>query len=913
MPLVSQSPSLAKPQTYALGFFSVFLTAWLGMKLGADLELGAASLIWAPSGIAVALVVRFGCGMLVATGFGVLSANILTGLPLFFSVFATLGNVLEPFAAYLLLRRFAPAEQNRTKQVLRFCLVGLAAPLASAVPGNLGLLVSNMTPPALLPQSIAVWWLGNALGILVVGPLVLALTPPKATAPFSSSRLENVLLPLSLLVCSLLVYGGILAPEITASMAFVFVPLAVWAGLRMGLQGQSATVFCIALVSAIGTWNGYGPFAQNSLLANLATLGAFLLVISFTALLTGAVTAERRRMEKQLQQGQQQLQLLINNFPEGGVALLDERLRVVLAGGLGLQYVGLDGEAMQGQELISFFPDSVNQRLKPALEDAMQGKTASTEAELNGRIYQVLVQPVPDEDMALRHFLLISHDLTERVHAEEALAGSYVFLQRTLDSIHHPVFIKTSAGKFRFVNKAFCELLRLSPQEIIGKTVHDIAPPELAALYETRDRELLESGQQEQRYSSKAKASDGQELHLYFCKSLVHDPVSGDTDIVGLTMDISELHEANKALEASETKYRTLFEEMGLAALVADVETGELLDANQQACALWQYSKEELLAMKQPDLHPPELRETAQDEFCEHARQGGGLGGETSILTGTGLCLDVEVDTVVLQHQGKPALMGLFKDISERKKLEQLRQDVEMMSRHDLKSPLNAVIGLPYVLMESENLSEEQREIASIIQEAGRRMLQIVNLSLGLYKMETGSYEMQPQPVDLLSLLRDIEQELQPLAEKRKLSLQVQVDNELCPVVDPDLHPFYAKETFLIHGEGLLCYSMFANLLKNAYEASPSSGVISVRLSCSQGQARIEIHNQGAVPAAIRDNFFKKYVSMGKKEGTGLGAYSARLIAETHQGSITMQSTDAEGTTLTVWLPAVATSGATAA
>src|SRR5262249_4542477 len=104
--------------------------------------------------------------------------------------------------------------------------------------------------------------------------------------------------------------------------------------------------------------------------------------------------------------------------------------------------------------------------------------------------------------------------------------------------------------------------------------------------------------------------------------------------------------------------------------------------------------------------------------------------------------------------------------------------------------------------------------------------------------------------------------------------------------------------------EELLCYSLLANLLKNAVEASSEGATVAVTFGRQLEGVLIDIHNDGAVPAAIRDRFFEKYATVGKAGGTGLGTYSARLMARVQAGDITMKSSDDEGTTLSVWLPA---------
>jgi CheY-like chemotaxis protein len=113
-----------------------------------------------------------------------------------------------------------------------------------------------------------------------------------------------------------------------------------------------------------------------------------------------------------------------------------------------------------------------------------------------------------------------------------------------------------------------------------------------------------------------------------------------------------------------------------------------------------------------------------------------------------------------------------------------------------------------------------------------------------------------------------------------------------------------------VQGEELLCYSILANLVKNAVEAAPEGSTVSVSLrhASLRGEdgRQVVIHNLGAVPAPIRARFFEKYTTHGKDQGTGLGAYSAWLMARVQRGELEMETDDVAGTTLTLWLPAAA-------
>ena len=161
----------------------------------------------------------------------------------------------------------------------------------------------------------------------------------------------------------------------------------------------------------------------------------------------------------------------------------------------------------------------------------------------------------------------------------------------------------------------------------------------------------------------------------------------------------------------------------------------------------------------------------------------------------------------------------------------------------------------------------------------------MIDRSLDLYKMETGQYRLNPLQFDVSELTRKVVE-----AGRRNAR-----DSGVAVLFD-------APDSCMMLGEELLTFSMLGNLLKNAVEASQRSDRVSVRVCCDNGIV-ISIHNYGEIPEAIRPRFFEKYVTAGKKSGTGLGTYSAKLMAEVQGGTISFDSTAEAGTTLTVRFP----------
>jgi signal transduction histidine kinase/DNA-binding NarL/FixJ family response regulator len=215
----------------------------------------------------------------------------------------------------------------------------------------------------------------------------------------------------------------------------------------------------------------------------------------------------------------------------------------------------------------------------------------------------------------------------------------------------------------------------------------------------------------------------------------------------------------------------------------------------------------------------------------------------------------------------------------------QLREDVERMSRHDLKTPLNSIIGVARLLREDAGVAFEHRELLLIAERAGYRMLEMVNLSLDLSRMELGTYDFRPQAVNVVDVIARVVLDLQGLAQSSQVQVRMATDGGA---------PVYAR------AEELLSYSILANLVKNAIEATPAGGAVTVRLE-NGDPLRVRVHNPGPVPQAVAGRFFDKYVTAGKSGGTGLGTYSARLMARVQEGDLEMRTGDT-GTVLTLTL-----------
>jgi PAS domain S-box-containing protein len=365
-----------------------------------------------------------------------------------------------------------------------------------------------------------------------------------------------------------------------------------------------------------------------------------------------------------------------------------------------------------------------------------------------------------------------------------------------------------------------------------------------------------------------------------------------------LPREAAELTRAGEARREAEEKYQSLFNESNDAIYITSRE-GEFLDVNRALLELFGYTREEMvhkLDVKEIYVYPVE-RDTFQQEI---EKKGSVRDYEVKFKKKNGTEMDCILNSTVRWSADGDILgyQGIIRDVTEQKRIERLRDDVHRMMRHDLKSPLVGIVGLAGLVLKGDNLTEKQRKEIQMIKELGESMLGFIDRTRDLFQMEEGSYELNPQEVNLFGILGRIERELKPLALRKKAKLVFTLFGR----------PTNLDTEYVILGEETLLETMFANLMKNSIEASPEGETISVSIDTVErpGQMRfhvIDIHNMGVVPVDIREKFFEPYTTKGKKGGTGLGTHNALLVARAHKGDINFTTSKQEGTHVIVRLP----------
>ncbi|MFF9814910.1 MASE1 domain-containing protein [Streptomyces sp. NPDC014006] len=310
------SRDLRRPAVIVLQALAVAACYYAAARLGLMRQLVVESAVVTPiypaSGVAVAALLILGLHVWpgVAVGTLVLIASIA---PVQLDVLGTVaGNTLAPVCACLLLRRAGfRLSLSRLRDGLVLVFLGaLTAMLISAFAG-VGLLVASgkLPAPDFWPVWLA-WWVGDAMGVLIVTPLLLMLYTVRL--PLVLTRWKEAVL-LTLITCALVP----LATHSTLSMLFLVYPLLIWVALRFRLAGSMLVALLTSVLATVAATDRVGPFEQLTRIEVMVKLQAFNGSMALTALLLSAVITEQLNTRRSVENACQELAEVLEHLTAG--------------------------------------------------------------------------------------------------------------------------------------------------------------------------------------------------------------------------------------------------------------------------------------------------------------------------------------------------------------------------------------------------------------------------------------------------------------------------------------------------------------------------------------------------------------------------------------------------------------------
>jgi PAS domain S-box-containing protein len=342
-------------------------------------------------------------------------------------------------------------------------------------------------------------------------------------------------------------------------------------------------------------------------------------------------------------------------------------------------------------------------------------------------------------------------------------------------------------------------------------------------------------------------------------------------------------------LQKAHERYRELFEDSIDPILITDWE-GIILEANRHAVAISGYSAEILHKMSIDQLHEVKWSSVGlgfetlkRDEECDY---------ESFLHRYNNAPIPVEVHARRVEFEETHCVQWIMRDITARKELDAMRDDMLAMIYHDLRSPLGNIVSSLEMIKNAFPADEEFHSILAIADHSTARIQRLINSLLDINRLESGQPVADQKSVDTLALIAETIRDVTPSAAGR----QQRVENKAGA---PLPHIFVDRD--MIH-------RVLINLIENAIKFTPVESYIEIGAQpTSDGFVKFYVRDNGpGISPADAERIFDKFTRLrgkNKPGGLGIGLAFCRLAVRGHGGQIWVESEEDKGATFFLTLP----------
>ena len=500
-------------------------------------------------------------------------------------------------------------------------------------------------------------------------------------------------------------------------------------------------------------------------------------------------------------------------------------------------------------------------------------------------------------------------EIKDRERTKERLQQANADLDATLRAIPDLLFELDENGKYLDVWTHDTKLLAARKEALIGQTVTEVLPADAARTVMTAIQGAAETGTS---HDQVIKMPLNHDVHWFELSTSKKQCTDSSSRFLMLSRDITERKGLEIELRESESRFRTMFEGAQDGILVVDVETKRFVNANPTMCAMTGYELDELLAMGITDFHPQADLPHVQEQFEKQVRGESVVALDIPVLRKDGNIFPANISVSPMEINGRLFMVGFFRDITERKKIDkQLQQSHKMEAigtlaggiAHDFNNILASILGYSEIARDQLPADDQIRKDLDQVIKAGHRATDLVKQLLTFSRQreeEFKTLKVQLIIKEILKLLR------------ASLPTTIQLKESIAT----DSGPTLADPTQI--------HQVLMNLCTNAKHAIGGEiGTLSVSLSevkitdsdiiadCPQlergSYLDLEISDTGCgMDALTQSKIFNPFFTTKETgKGTGLGLAVVHGIIKQHKGEITVASDPGQGTTFHIYLPVI--------
>ncbi len=729
--------------------------------------------------------------------------------------------------------------------------------------------------------------------------------------------------------------GGVMARRLLP--AAILVPILVGGarllGERLGLYGVTFGVSITVIIIIVG----------------------FLAMVGWNASALHRIEATRQRTEQALRLSEARLSGIVSNAADA-IILVDEEQRITLVNGGAERIFGYAASELLGQPMERLLPErlrAVHRRhfqdfaTSPVVARQMGERRPIYGQRRNGEEFMAEASISKLEVEGRRSFTVIMRDISERIRAQEAFRESQERFRAAYENAPIGMALVGRDGRFLTVNRALCQIVGFTEEELLTRTFQDITHPDDLEEDLANVRRLLEgaihSYQIEKRYFHKR----GQLVTTLLAVSLVRDSRGEPLYFISQVQDISErkrleqawrfLAETGWRLSDSLDPKRTLVSVARLAVpALADWCVIELVDDERRVEAVeavaTDLDKEQILrelftaSPHDPTRHGhftarvlrtgepellPEVSEAMLEATAEDARhlellhrleprsgmvvplvaRGRTVGAIILVAAESGRRYGAHELTLAGELARRAALAvdnaGLYRKSEQATRV---RDEVLQIVAHDLRTPLHVIsLSVGALQKRQPEVSASCGKQLATIQRAVERANRLIQDLLDVARMEAGGLTVERRPMEVGPLIQEVFEHHQSLMEAKSLQWTSWVPED--------------SPALLVDHDRVL--QVFSNLLGNAIKFTPEGGQLVLRAERMGDWMRFSVSDTGpGIPAAQLPHLFEPFwQARAGREGAGLGLAIARGLVEAHGGRLWIESSPGVGSTFSFTLP----------
>jgi two-component system NtrC family sensor kinase len=617
---------------------------------------------------------------------------------------------------------------------------------------------------------------------------------------------------------------------------------------------------------------------------------------------------ERKRMEREIREATKRFEK-IAEMGDDGVIVFDEDSRIEFANQMASEIMGFPKDQILGREFFSL----IGKRDEEFLEEMVMrgeglGQKVCTEMSLHTpqdkiKETEVCIAPTQSEDGRIKTYAYI-RDITERKKFEKDLKESEEKYRNLFERVRHGLFISSKRGHFLDCNQAMWGLLGYQDKEEFLKI--DI----IKDLYvNPEDRETFMEQVEKlgfiKDFEVEFKKKKGERITVLLTATAKRDETGTILGYEGLNIDITDRKKMERELKEANDFLMNLIDSSVDGIIVTNMK-GDILLFNKGAENLLGYRSEEVVGkMNIRSIYPPGVAKEVMDKL--RSPEFGGVGKLTSFpifhrrKDGEMIEGDLSASLIYDEKGNEAASVGIFKDLRERLKMERELREIQQallqseklaaMGRltsqiaHELNNPIYGIMNTLELLKTEIPPESKRRRILELSLSEIQRLSEMLRNMLSFSKPE----EEARKRISLNELLEGILLMMERQMRESNIRVVLDLDHQI---------PEVMASTNQMR-------QVMLNLFKNAKEAMPHGGTLTVRTAKEDQKVSVHIQDTGVgIPEEIRNKIFEAFFTTKQKvKGVGLGLSVCYGIIKDHGGEIRVESEEGKGTTFIISFP----------